>query len=154
MQQGSYQLMQHSLREGLPAHQGMLNLGMLGFPQNPCCTWLKSSACTDRRKTTKRQAPPRTPEPVEGRKHIDIQTDAYLEELTDTIPEVDNTTQTDAFLDRPPTPLFIPQKTGVDATTQIENGRCWLQGKEASNIMHALANAAELHGQCHAWPCH
>ena len=79
------------------------------------------------RGTTKRKsgrAPPRTPEPVDGRKHIDIQTDAYLEELTDTVPEVDNNTQTDAFLDRPPTPLFVPQKSGLDATTQIENGVC------------------------------
>jgi hypothetical protein len=68
------------------------------------------------------RAPPRTPEPVEGRKHTDIQTDAYLEELTDTVPEADNGTQTDAFLDRPPTPLFVPQKAGLDATTQIADG--------------------------------
>lgn len=53
---------------------------------------------------------------------MDVQTDAYLEELTDVVPEVDTQTQTDAFLDRPPTPLFVPQKTGVDAVTQIENG--------------------------------
>ena len=46
----------------------------------------------------------------------------YLEELTDTVPESDNTTQTDAFMDRPPTPLFVPQKTGMDAATQIEKG--------------------------------
>lgn len=59
---------------------------------------------------------------MEGRRHADIQTDLYLEELTDTVPEVDTTTQTDAFLDRPPTPLYVPQKTGLDATTQIENG--------------------------------
>ena len=77
------------------------------------------------------RAPPRTPEPVDGRKHIDIQTDAYLEELTDTVPEVDNNTQTDAFLDRPPTPLFVPQKSGLDATTQIENGTyCEAHGKQ------------------------
>ncbi|MEW5310119.1 MAG: hypothetical protein WDW38_001947 [Sanguina aurantia] len=69
-----------------------------------------------------RTAPPRSTDAVDGRRHIDVQTDAYLEELTDTTPEVDNTTQTDAFLDRPATPLFVPQKTGVDATTQIENG--------------------------------
>ncbi len=31
-------------------------------------------------------------------------------------------TQTDAFLDRPATPLFVPAKMGVDATTQIEAG--------------------------------
>lgn len=28
-------------------------------------------------------------------------------------------TQTDAFLPRPPTPLFVPPKRGVDAETQI-----------------------------------
>ena len=75
-----------------------------------------------RKKPTSRPPPPRTPEAVDGRKHMDIQTDQYLEELTDTVPEADNQTQTDAFLDRPPTPIFVPQKSGQDATTQIENG--------------------------------
>ena len=31
-------------------------------------------------------------------------------------------TQTDPFLDRPATPMFVPAKMGVDATTQIEAG--------------------------------
>ena len=31
-------------------------------------------------------------------------------------------TQTDPFRDRPSTPLFIPAKAGLDATTQIEAG--------------------------------
>ena len=76
---------------------------------------------------------------MDGRKHIDIQTDAYLEELTDTVPEVDNNTQTDAFLDRPPTPLFVPQKTGLDATTQIENG----EGRRGLHGRHTM----QLHGK-------
>jgi hypothetical protein len=42
----------------------------------------------------------RTPEPVYGRKHIDIQTDNYLEELTDKPQEEDAATQTDAVMDR------------------------------------------------------
>jgi len=63
-----------------------------------------------------------TPEPIEGRKHIDVQTELYLEELTDRVEEADTSTQTDAFLDRPPTPLFIPAKTGIDASTQILEG--------------------------------
>lgn len=50
-----------------------------------------------------------------------MQTDAYLEELVDVIPDKHADTQTDTFLDRPLTPLFIPQKRGVDAETQIEN---------------------------------
>lgn len=46
----------------------------------------------------------------------------YLEEISDRITEVDTECQTDAFLDRPPTPLFIPAKTGKDVATQIEEG--------------------------------
>jgi hypothetical protein len=81
---------------------------------------------------------------VEGRKHIEVQTELYLEEITgqplsfyhrirslilycccvllDRVEEADVQTQTDAFLDRPSTPLFVPAKTGMDAATQIEEG--------------------------------
>mmetsp|Transcript_26974 Transcript_26974/g.58970 ORF Transcript_26974/g.58970 Transcript_26974/m.58970 type:complete len:523 (-) Transcript_26974:552-2120(-) len=90
------------------------------------------------KKKTTRTPPPRTPEPVDGRRHMDIQTDAYLEELTDTVPEVESATQTDAFLDRPPTPLFIPQKTGVDAVTQIENGDLFDFDFEVEPILEVL----------------
>lgn len=36
--------------------------------------------------------------------------------------EADVEIQTDAFLDRPPSPLFIPAKSGVDEETQIYEG--------------------------------
>lgn len=49
----------------------------------------------------------------------------YLEEIADRIVEVDMECQTDAFLDRPPTPLFIPAKTGKDVATQILEGEVW-----------------------------
>lgn len=74
------------------------------------------------RKRAKAQLKPRSPEPVEGRKHIDVQTELYLEELSDRVEEADVETQTDAFLDRPPSPLFIPAKSGVDVATQILEG--------------------------------
>ena len=74
------------------------------------------------RKRVNEQMRIHSPPPVEGRKHIDIQTELYLEEITDRVEEADVHTQTDAFLDRPPTPLFIPAKTGVDVATQIEDG--------------------------------
>ena len=51
-----------------------------------------------------------------------MQTDSYLEQLTDTVAEAEMSTQTDPFRDRPSTPLFIPAKAGLDATTQIEAG--------------------------------
>lgn len=50
------------------------------------------------------------------------QTDVYLEELTDRMPEASVDTQTDAFMDRPQTPLYVPQKSGVDVETQILEG--------------------------------
>ncbi|KAF0976789.1 hypothetical protein FDP41_004084 [Naegleria fowleri] len=56
-------------------------------------------------------------EPVEGRKHIDIQTMTYVEEIDET----DVWTQTDPFQDRPESPVFIPSKTGVDMGVQVED---------------------------------
>ena len=79
------------------------------------------------RKRAKEQLRPRSPEPVEGRKHIDVQTELYLEELSDRVEEAEVETQTDAFLDRPPSPLFIPAKTGVDVATQILEGEVHVQ---------------------------
>lgn len=46
----------------------------------------------------------------------------YLFLISDRIEEVDVDVQTDYFLDRPSSPLFIPQLSGQDASTQINNG--------------------------------
>lgn len=67
-----------------------------------------------------RNKKPSTPPPVEGRVHTDCQTDKYLEELTDRPIETEAETQTEAVLDRPPSPHFMPAKTGVDVETQID----------------------------------
>ena len=53
---------------------------------------------------------------------MQVQTELYLKEITDRVEEADIQTQTDAFLDRPSTPLFVPAKTGMDVATQIEEG--------------------------------
>jgi hypothetical protein len=74
------------------------------------------------KKRAKQQLRPKSPEPVEGRKHIDVQTELYLEELSDRVEEADVDCQTDAFLDRPPSPMFVPAKTGKDIATQILEG--------------------------------
>lgn len=63
----------------------------------------------------------RTPPPVDGRLHIEIQTEMYLEEITDRVIESDQNTQTDPFLDRPDSPPFVPAKSGVDNWTQVED---------------------------------
>jgi len=79
-----------------------------------------------------------TPPPVSGRVHMDIQTDSYLEELTDRPPERDSTTQTDPLMDRPPSPLFMPAKTGVDKETQIEEGDLFHFEVEVAPILEVL----------------
>lgn len=63
-----------------------------------------------------------TPEPVDGRQHVQIQTEEYLEELTDAVETQVQETQTDPLLDRPVTPKYIPQKQGRDAESQINEG--------------------------------
>ncbi|KAI8927500.1 radial spoke protein 3-domain-containing protein [Entophlyctis helioformis] len=80
----------------------------------------------------------RTPDPVEGRKHIDVQTDLYLEELSDKVPEAIAATQTDAFLNRAPSPLYIPQKSGVDIATQIYDGELFDFDFEVTPILEVL----------------
>ncbi|KAJ3130522.1 Radial spoke head protein 3 [Nowakowskiella sp. JEL0407] len=80
----------------------------------------------------------RTPEPVDGRRHIDVQTELYLEELSDKVPESYAATQTDAFLDRAPSPLYIPQKSGVDVATQVYEGELFDFDFEVQPILEVL----------------
>jgi len=90
------------------------------------------------RKRATDQLRPRSAEPVDGRKHIDVQTELYLEEIKDRVEEADVEAQTDAFLDRPPTPQFVPAKTGVDNTTQILEGELFDFDIEVKPILEVL----------------
>ncbi|NXW77997.1 RSPH3 protein, partial [Hirundo rustica] len=90
------------------------------------------------RKLTQEHIRPGTPEPVEGREHVHVQTELYLEEISDRIIEIDGECQTDEFLDRPPTPLFIPAKTGKDVATQIEEGELFDFDIEVKPILEVL----------------
>lgn len=48
----------------------------------------------------------------------------YLTEQNSLVSALDdNTTQTDIFLKRPPTPEYVPRKTGVDISTQVDDVR-------------------------------
>lgn len=53
---------------------------------------------------------------------MDMQTDEVLEELTDRPLELSIETQTDAIMDRPASPLFVPAKSGIDVDTQVVVG--------------------------------
>lgn len=79
-----------------------------------------------------------TPEPVDGRQHIDVQTENLLEELTDKPVEYEIDVQTDFYIDRPPTPQFIPTKRGKDTETQVEDGELFDFDLEVQPILEVL----------------
>ena len=79
-----------------------------------------------------------TPPPVEGRMHMDMQTDDFLEELTDKPIELDAETQTQAFMARPASPLFVRAKTGQDMFTQIMPGDLFDFDLEVEPILEVL----------------
>mmetsp|Transcript_28687 Transcript_28687/g.28347 ORF Transcript_28687/g.28347 Transcript_28687/m.28347 type:complete len:621 (+) Transcript_28687:132-1994(+) len=79
-----------------------------------------------------------TPEPVEGRQHIDVQTENMPEELSDKPKEFEIETQTDYLMDRPPTPLFMPKKIGEDVITQVEDGELFDFDVEVAPILEVL----------------
>ncbi|XP_015672338.2 radial spoke head protein 3 homolog [Protobothrops mucrosquamatus] len=68
----------------------------------------------------------------------DVQTELYLEEILDRIIEVDMECQTDAFIKRLPSPVFIPQKTGIDVATQIEEGELFNFDIEVKPMLEVL----------------
>ncbi|XP_061398904.1 uncharacterized protein LOC133334606 [Musca vetustissima] len=82
-----------------------------------------------------------TPPPVTGRRHEDVQTDKYLEELVARPPELSVETQTDLFLEKPPTPPYVPAKVGVDVATEICDGELFQFDEEAQPIIDALVDS-------------
>ncbi|OAF68767.1 Mitochondrial import inner membrane translocase subunit Tim13, partial [Intoshia linei] len=90
------------------------------------------------RKRAREQLRKRTPEPVEGRENMEVQTELYLEEISDKTEEVDTFCQTDAFLDRPPSPCYVPAKIGEDRSTQIWPNELFDFDLEVTPILQVL----------------
>lgn len=61
---------------------------------------------------TRREIP--TPEPITGRQNLDVQTDQFVEELTDKAPCYEIGSQTEFKLEVTPYDFSIPEKTGTD----------------------------------------
>jgi murein DD-endopeptidase MepM/ murein hydrolase activator NlpD len=91
-----------------------------------------------KRQKTRTVQRPATPDAVAGRKHMDVQTENFLEEISDRPQETEVETQTDAFMDRPPSPLYIPKKTGLDKETQIYEGDLFDFDFEVEPILQVL----------------
>ncbi|CAK1603733.1 unnamed protein product [Parnassius mnemosyne] len=81
---------------------------------------------------------PGSPPPAPARRHLPVQTDHYLQELFDKGVEMEVGVQTDLFLDRPATPIYVPAKTGADAYTQIYPGDLFDFDLEVQPILEVL----------------
>ncbi|XP_053686515.1 bromodomain-containing protein DDB_G0280777 [Sabethes cyaneus] len=79
-----------------------------------------------------------TPPAVRGRKHENVQTEKFLEELFVRPPEMDAGCQTDLFLNRPPSPPYVPQKIGRDVATEILDGELFDFDTEVQPIIEVL----------------
>ncbi|XP_012267410.2 radial spoke head protein 3 homolog B isoform X2 [Athalia rosae] len=79
-----------------------------------------------------------SPPPVSGRKHEPVQTETFLEELFEKPDEFEVGTQTDHFLDRPPTPVYCPVSAGTDESTQIYPGDLFDYDVEVQPILEVL----------------
>uniref|UniRef100_A0A8D2LUB4 Radial spoke head 3 n=1 Tax=Varanus komodoensis TaxID=61221 RepID=A0A8D2LUB4_VARKO len=89
------------------------------------------------RKRAKEEQELHAPE-IESKTRVEVQTELYLEEIADRIIETDMECQTDTFVERPDTPLFVPQKTGADASTQIEEGEIFEFDIEVKPMLEVL----------------
>merc|ERR1711937_577561 len=98
----------------------------------------KKRARDARKRQSEMETRSKSPTPVDGRRHQPVQTELYLEELTNRIEESDVTCQTDLFLDRPPTPLFKPAKIGSDISTQILPGDLFHFDLEVKPILEVI----------------
>uniref|UniRef100_A0A8D0EBC8 Radial spoke head protein 3 homolog n=1 Tax=Salvator merianae TaxID=96440 RepID=A0A8D0EBC8_SALMN len=90
------------------------------------------------RKRQREQSKLRAPDAEDLINRVDVQTELYLEEISDRIIEADVECQTDAFLEKKDFILFIPQKTGADVATQIEEGELFDFDLEVIPVVQVL----------------
>ena len=94
---------------------------------------------------TRREIP--TPEPISGRQNLDVQTDQFVEELTDKAPCYDigiqwNEKQSPRNID-----FSIPTKTGTDFCAQTEDGDLFIFDDEVELILQVLCGKTLEHSK-------
>lgn len=72
------------------------------------------------------------------RKHIEVDLSAFLIEEEKPVDVAVMQTQTDVFQPRPPSPDYVPRRTGVDVATQILSGDLWDYNREIDLILDVI----------------
>lgn len=78
------------------------------------------------------------PEPPPGRNHLATNTSPVTTTIKPKALTFHVEVQTDEYIDRPQTPLFWSEKTGVDVFTQIEDGELFNFDEEVEPILNCL----------------
>ncbi|CAG9324640.1 unnamed protein product [Blepharisma stoltei] len=76
-----------------------------------------------------------------------IEVEENLLESLETPPNANNATQFEFFVDRPPTPLFIENKKGINKKTQIEDGELFEFDTEVEPILEVIVAKSLEHAR-------
>ena len=80
----------------------------------------------------------KTLKPIRATAAVSTQSEPHLIELPAVTRSHEAKNQTDFFLERPRTPLFIPAKIGVDVSSQIEDGELFDFDREVAPLLEVL----------------
>lgn len=69
---------------------------------------------------------------------MEVETDEFVEILTDKPPNYDKDCQTDFLLEKPNLRLYLPKKEGIDVETQIQDGEIFDFDYEVKPILNVL----------------
>jgi radial spoke head protein 3 len=94
---------------------------------------------------TRREIP--TPEPITGRQNLDVQTDQFVEELTDKAPCYEIGSQTTFKMEEPEMDFSIPTKTGNDFCAQTEDGDLFIFDDDVEPILQVLCGKTLEHAK-------
>ena len=78
------------------------------------------------------------PKAPEGRNHLGVNTSPVTSKIRPKPLTFEVEAQTDAYVDRPQTPLFWPVQTGIEVMTQIEDGDLFHFDDEVAPILNVL----------------
>lgn len=81
---------------------------------------------------------PGTPKPLPGREHVSVETDEFVETLTDKPPFYEKEVQTEFNIEKPPIRHYLPEKTGQSIETQIWDGELFDFDYEVEPILQVL----------------
>jgi hypothetical protein len=83
---------------------------------------------------------------------IQVNLEFFLTDSANTIEKTASTvdTQTDTFAEPPPSPKYVPKKTGIDAATQVEDYELFNFDQEVSPILDVIVSKSlEEVAKCH-----